>query len=132
MLTPGFPEGFLRCGLDMVELDRFRRFVTKNSTRLRRIYTAEELAYCEAKRDPIPSLAVRFCVKEAAMKALGKGWPELPFTDIEVRVSPNGKPRLVLHGKAQRLAGELYLVPKDISLTHTMSIAAAVVFLAQS
>jgi holo-[acyl-carrier protein] synthase len=131
MLTPGLPPSVLRVGLDLIEVERFRAFLYCHQRRLHRMFTEQERVYCQSRPDPAPSYAARFCAKEAAMKALGVGWPELPFTDIEVVFPDGGRPRLRLHGQAQRAAGQLHLVPKDLSLTHAETIAAAMVVLVE-
>ena len=65
------------------------------------------------------SLAVRFAVKEAVAKALGTGIGEMTWVEIEVVSDELGRPELVLHGAAKRLADELGLLEWSISLSHT-------------
>lgn len=131
MLTPGFPSGAVRVGMDMVDLDDIASFLERHPGRLDRVFTAAEQGYCAGQPDPVASYAARWCAKEAGMKALGIGWPEVAWTDFEVRMASSGRPRLVLHGRAQEIAGSSHLLPKDLSLTHTKTVAAAVVVFVQ-
>lgn len=83
-------------GTDIVEIERIRRSHDRFGDRfLRKVFTEDELAYCLAKKDPIPSLSVRFAVKEAFVKAarLGK-YHTNTWTDVSVVVSSEGVPRL--------------------------------------
>ena len=61
-------------GVDIVEIERFRRAVERRGRRfLEKIFTEEEMEYCFSMKDPYPHLAGRFCVKEAVLKSLGLG-----------------------------------------------------------
>ena len=50
------------------------------------------------------------------MKSLGKGWRQLSWKEIEI--SGGGKPEVVLHGKAKKLAQELNIKNVHVSLSH--------------
>ena len=115
-------------GLDVVEVDRFRRAITRRASLQQRLFTNAELADVEVSRDPVPRLAARFAAKEAVMKALGVGIGAVRWHDIEVRRdSDSGKPSLVVHGLAAERAATLGVTGWQLSLTHTRSAAAAVV-----
>jgi holo-[acyl-carrier protein] synthase len=61
----------LRVGVDIVEVERIAGAVARWGDRfLRRVFTPEELAYCQGN---IPSLAARWAAKEAVVKALETG-----------------------------------------------------------
>jgi holo-[acyl-carrier protein] synthase len=96
---------------------------------LRRIYTAAELAYCQAARDPAAHLAARFAAKEAAIKVLRPRTADegLDWRSLETVRSEEGACRLVLHGAAARLAARQRLAEFEVSLTHAEDYAAAVV-----
>ena len=63
------------------------------------------------------------------MKALGTGWRGLSFRDIVVTRERSGKPRLDFGGRAAQRAALLGVREAEVSITHTMSTAAAVVAL---
>jgi holo-[acyl-carrier protein] synthase len=63
------------------------------------------------------------------MKALGTGWRGLAFKDVEVGRDPRGKPTLSFHGRALDRSRELRVASTEVSITHTATLAAAVVAL---
>jgi holo-[acyl-carrier protein] synthase len=96
---------------------------------LRRVFTDGEIAYCTKRRDPVPHLAGRFAVKEAAMKALGTGQSRgVMWKDIEV-VRRGGPPRLQFHGGAARRAEEMGVRQSLVTITHSEQLAFAQVML---
>jgi holo-[acyl-carrier protein] synthase len=121
----------VRVGIDLVAVAEVSGAIAAFGDRyLRRIYTAAELAYCQAARDPAAHLAARFAAKEAAVKVLrptaadeGLDWRSLET----VRSAEDGACRLVLHGAAARLAARQRLAEFEVSLTHAEDYAAAVV-----
>ena len=96
---------------------------------LRRVFTEREIAYCTRRRDPVPHLAGRFAVKEAAMKALGTGHSRgVLWKDIEV-VRTVGPPQLQLHGGAARRAETMHVRSSLVTITHSEALAMAQVLL---
>jgi holo-[acyl-carrier protein] synthase len=110
-----------------VEVDRFRRVLARTPGVTRRLFTEAERAYGQRAADPAPRLAARFAAKEAAMKALGVGIGAFKFHDVEVVKAPSGAPSLRVSGGAARLAAEQGVTAWRVSLTHTDSMAEAVV-----
>lgn len=74
-------------------------------------------------------VAGRFAAKEAAMKALGTGWRGIAFKEIVVKRAPSGKPVLEMRGRALAKARSLEVDAMEVSITHTATMAAAVVAL---
>ncbi len=118
-------------GIDMVEVARMAQSVEKYGNRfLERIFTANELIYCEKKINKFQNLAARFAAKEAFLKALGSGLRDgLNWLDIEVINDPLGKPELILYNKCKKRLDENFIQSALISITHTDKYAAAVVVL---
>ena len=114
-------------GIDSVEVDRFRRVLTRTPGVARRLFTDAERAYGERAKDPAPRLAARFAAKEATMKALGVGLGAFRFHDVEVVREPSGKPGLKLTGAAAELATANEVTGLHLSITHTELTAEAVV-----
>ena len=114
-------------GIDAVELDRFRLALHRTPRIAERLFSDAERAYAARRRDPTERLAARFAAKEAVMKALGVGLGAFPFHDVEVVSLPSGAPSLVLSGRAAALADGLGVAGWRVSLTHTASVAEAVV-----
>ena len=117
----------LRVGVDIVEVERIAQAVARWGDRfLRRVFTPEELAYCQGN---IPSLAARWAAKEAIVKALETGaWREgIRWTDVEVLREGERPPKVRLHGAARRRAEEMGLRRWALSLSHSRTAAIAFV-----
>ena len=121
----------LGIGTDLAEVDRIRTAIQRFGGRFtNRIYTPAEAAYAERKANRYERYAARFAAKEAGMKAIGTGWSDgIRWQDFEVANLPSGKPTLRLHGRAREIADEMGVHEISLSLTHTASVAMAVVIL---
>lgn len=119
-------------GIDSVEIARFAYWHLKSQKQLYRIFSDEEIAYSLAQ--PILSaqrFAVRFAVREAFYKAVNQLAP--PITSyltvckaIAVAHHEHGFPYLIIDWDLLGVqAREI-----SIALTHSKTIATAVVFLA--
>jgi holo-[acyl-carrier protein] synthase len=108
-------------GIDIAEPARVRAAVERYGQRfLKRIFTENEIAYCERKRNKYERYAARFAAKEAAFKALGIGWRRgVRWVEVEVANLPSGQPTLRLSGRAQEFAERLGVRHVSLSLTHT-------------
>jgi holo-[acyl-carrier protein] synthase len=108
-------------GIDIAEPERVRAAVERYGQRfLKRVFTEQEIAYCERKRNKFERYAARFAAKEAAFKALGVGWRRgIRWVDVEVANLPSGQPTLKLAGRAQEFAERLGVRRVSLSLTHT-------------
>jgi len=104
-------------GIDIVEITRIKKLMEKDDRLKNRIFTENEVRYCEKKRKKYHHYAVRFAAKEAIWKALGKGGVGLK--NIEIRNRSNGQPQVYIKGK--RLDAPKILV----SLTHSREYAVA-------
>jgi NAD(P)H-hydrate epimerase len=112
-------------GIDLVDVDRFRRTLARRPGLIERLFTPSERAYCLERNDPTERFAVRFAAKEATLKSMGVGIGAVEWHDIEVGRSPEGRPSLDLSGRAATLAGELGIVRFELSMTHTSTMAQA-------
>jgi holo-[acyl-carrier protein] synthase len=108
-------------GIDVAEVKRIGEVIEAQRDRfLRRVYTAEEVAYCERFKNRYERYAGRFAVKEAAMKALGTGWSRgVRWVDLEVVRQRGGRPTLTLKGQAKKIADAMGVKNIAISITHT-------------
>lgn len=116
-------------GIDSVDIDRMESAIKKGGERLeRRLFRESEIAYCASRPKPSLHYGARFAAKEACMKCLGRGiLGGLSFRDIETVRGEDGKPSLVLHGKARRIFEELRGKTLHLSMTHTGRTASAIV-----
>jgi holo-[acyl-carrier protein] synthase len=115
-----FPIG---CGIDVVELSRFRRALSRGGEAfLRRVFTRQETTYARKRRQTaLLHLAGRFAAKEAVIKAVSQIDPKRTLTmkQVEVRNDQLGRPHIVLHdGRSDTI--QLY-----VSLSHADTIAVA-------
>jgi holo-[acyl-carrier protein] synthase len=114
-------------GIDLVDIERFRRSLERTPSMRTRLFTAVELAYVAPKVDPVPSLAARFAAREAVMKALGVGLGAFGFHDVWVERAESGAPSLVVTAAAADLAAAAGVTTWHLSLTHSDHVAAAYV-----
>jgi len=75
---------------EILQKDEFEGFLSK-------IFTERELDYCFSKKNPAPHLAVRFCGKEATLKALDI--PHLEYNQIEIINNERDIPEVHVHSK---------------------------------
>ena len=117
-------------GVDATEIARVVGLYERHpETFLARVFTPGEREYCRSRGKGFgESLAARWAVKEAVMKALGTGWNDgVTWTDIETRTLPSGRPELVVSGGAKKIADALGIVEWSLSITHTKTTAIAFV-----
>ena len=114
-------------GLDSVDIARFARIMGRRPAVVDRLFTAAERSYADGLANPAPSLAARFAVKEATMKALGVGLGSFSWEDVAVERMPGGAPALIVSGRAAELASALGVGRWHISITHTDTTASAIV-----
>jgi len=110
----------LGLGVDIIEIKRVEQALTRRPSLLRRLFTPEEVRYCEARPGSrYAHFAGRFAAKEAVAKALGRS---LGWRDVAVQNNELGKPTAVLSGRAREAAegGAIYL-----SISHSRDYAVA-------
>jgi KDO2-lipid IV(A) lauroyltransferase len=91
------PEGGVRCGIDLVSVERIARLERElSSDALARLFGSDELRACRARRFPERHLATRFALKEACLKLFPgeTASGELGVEDIAVVGGSSGEPRL--------------------------------------
>ena len=88
-------------GTDIVNIKRMEKSLkNKNNKYKKRIFSKNEIIYCDKKRNPASFYAKRFAAKEALSKALGTGIKKgVDFKNIEIFNDANGKPNIKLKGK---------------------------------
>jgi holo-[acyl-carrier protein] synthase len=116
----------LRIGIDVCDVARMTRFVTDHPGLAERVFTAGELGRSSGAAHAGRRLAARFAAKEAVFKAFGTGIGKgMRWTEVEVVSDSSGRPRLRLHGGAERWAAAHGLIDLDLSLAHDAGIAVA-------
>lgn len=111
-------------GVDICEIARMERALARHLTLRERVFTPEEIAYCDSKARPAESYAGRFAAREAVIKALG-GYRGKRWQDISVTRHPSGAPIIALAGGAARRAEMLGITRVLITFTHEKTSAVA-------
>ena len=91
----------LGTGIDIVENCRLKKLLFKKKSNFKyRIFTINEIDYCESKLNITNCYSKRFAAKEAFVKAMGTGFRKnINFKDIEVVKNHLGKPYLLINKK---------------------------------
>lgn len=114
-------------GVDAVDVVRFSKVLGRTPSLRRRLFTTDELAQMAGRADDSAGLAARFAVREATMKALGVGLGAFDLHDVSVEREASGQPSLKVVGRAAQLASERGISTWHVSITHTETVAVAVV-----
>ena len=114
----------LGLGVDLCEVARMERALDRHPTMRARVFTPEEVAYCDSKARPAESYAGRFAAREAVIKALG-GYRGKRWQDISVTRAPSGAPAIRLTGNAKARADALGIDRILITFTHEKTNAVA-------
>lgn len=113
-------------GTDIVEIDRIRRLhKTYGEYFLGMFFTESERDYCMKRVDPVPHLTARICVKEAFMKAIGKGiYDGIRWKDVELVSDGRRPPSLVVSRRISKFTRGLRF---HVSISHSKTVAVATV-----
>ena len=115
----------VKIGTDIIEVDRIKDSIEKLGDKfLNRVFTANEIAYCESKKaTKYEHYAARFAGKEAIFKAISSGLHnkyDIGWKDIEVVNDENGRPHAkLLHIEIPEIE------EMDISISHCKEYATA-------
>lgn len=111
-------------GTDIVEVERVRHAVARDSFK-KKVFTDAEQNYCESRgKQSAASYAARFAAKEAFFKAMGTGISSA-MTDVEIINNSRGQPEIFLHGKTKISAEERGVSKIFLSLSHSREYAVA-------
>ena len=115
-------------GIDMIETKRVEEKIAKESGFREKVFSKNEIAYCESKAHKYEHYAARFAAKEAFFKALGTGWKNgTSFNEIEILNEESGKPEIVFLSETAKTIKDMAIGKISVSLSHLKDIAAAVV-----
>lgn len=105
-----------------VDIEDIKRFENKSQKFLDRIYTKLEQEYCLSNSLPAKHFAVRFCAKEATIKALNSlGIGKFSLNKIEIYHDERGCPKIRLLNEC---SNKLTI---EVSLSHDRTKAIAFV-----
>lgn len=107
-------------GTDIIETDRFNNLTDHF---MEKYFTKQEREHLKGRH--IQSVAGCFAAKEAVSKALGTGFSGFMPDSVEIIHNSVGKPEVVLHGGAKKVADEAGVTKIEISISHCKAYATA-------
>jgi holo-[acyl-carrier protein] synthase len=119
-------------GVDLVKIPRIAAALERFGDRFKnRLYTPQEISFCEARRPSAHAYALRFAAKEAFSKALGVGLRRqgIRWQEVEVVSAPSGRPELRVQGRAAQLCAEHGIRGMFVSLSDEGEFGIAMVVL---
>jgi holo-[acyl-carrier protein] synthase len=119
-------------GVDAIDIPRVERMLARFQRRaVAKLFTHREAQYASARATPARHFAARLAAKEAAFKALAGNdlARAIAWREIEVVAAADGRPTLMLHGKAAERAAQIGATDLWVSMTHADRSAVAVVVL---
>lgn len=106
-------------GVDIIQINRMEQLAARRGTSLERVFTQQELAYCQNRGSSrYASLAAMFAAKEAFFKALGTGFRQGKWTDVEICHTDLGKPYFKLYGYYAATAADYSNHEPALSISH--------------
>jgi holo-[acyl-carrier protein] synthase len=108
-------------GIDIIETKRIKKLIN-NKRFLNRVFSPEEIEYCESKKNKEQHYSARFAAKEAVWKALA-GKIKIPLKDIVIKNIKEGKPIVMFNNK------KVKNIKIEVSLSHTKDYSVAVAIL---
>lgn len=103
-------------GTDIVKIRRFRE-LEKDAPFFSRVFTKDELTYCQSYPNPAPHLAATYAGKEAVVKAMNSQ-KQISVSGIEVLRNEDGSPYVQIEGQTE--------IEVLVSLAHSEQYAVAV------
>ncbi len=116
-------------GIDIVEISRIEKSLAKKGF-LEKVYSKEEIQYCQKMTRPQENFAGRFAAKEAFLKALGKvSYNQFEISQVKVVNDKNGKPNFNLEKEFFNKYPILNDADIHLSISHSKSYAIAMVMI---
>ena len=114
-------------GTDIIECLRIAQMIERHGELfIGRVYTQQEIQYCQSRRQATQHFAGRWAAKEAVLKALGTGWRRgISWRDVEVRNERSGSPTIMLYGGAKDFIDQSVIAQVLVSISHCRSHATA-------
>jgi holo-[acyl-carrier protein] synthase len=114
-------------GTDITECLRIARMIERHGDLfINRVYTPEEIRYCQNRKQATQHFTGRWAAKEAILKSLGTGWqPGIAWCDVEVRNEPGGQPVVGVRGGVKEVVEQLGVAQILVSISHCRTHATA-------
>ncbi len=117
----------LGIGTDITECLRIARMIERHGELfINRVYTPEEIQYCQQRAQSTQHFTGRWAAKEAILKAMGTGWRRgISWRDVEIRNEPSGRPIVAVRGGAKEAVEQLGITELLVSISHCRTHATA-------
>lgn len=117
----------LGIGADITECLRIARMIEQHAELfVNRVYTPDEIRYCQTRKQSTQHFTGRWAAKEAVLKALGTGWTRgISWHDVEILNEPGGKPIVTLRGGAKDAADRQGIQKILVTISHCRTHATA-------
>ncbi len=114
-------------GTDIIEIVRIGQMIERHGELfLNRVYTEEEVTYCQRRKESYQHFAGRWAAKEAIMKALGTGFIRgIRWQEVTIQSQKSGKPIVKLLGGAGEYAEKLGIEEIYLTISHCRTYATA-------
>jgi holo-[acyl-carrier protein] synthase len=114
-------------GTDITECLRIARMIERHGELfIERVYTPDEIRYCQTRKQATQHFTGRWAAKEAILKALGTGWRRgISWRDMEIRNEPGGKPTVAVRGGVKDVVEQLGISEILVTISHCRSHATA-------
>lgn len=115
-------------GTDITECLRIARMIERHGELfINRVYTPDEITYCQSRKQSTQHFTGRWAAKEAILKALGTGWSRgISWRDMEVHNDLSGKPLVAVRGGVRDVCEQLGIREIQVSISHCRAYATAV------
>lgn len=115
----------LDIGTDIIEIERIKKAIERNSRFLDKIFTEKEIEYFASKGFKPESIAGNFAAKEAVSKSIGMGIREYSFKDIEILRDKLGKPIVKTYNNLDQICIDYNVLEIKVSISHCKEYAVA-------
>jgi len=117
----------LGIGSEITECLRIARMIERHGELfINRVYTADEVRYCQSRRQSTQHFAARWAAKEAVLKALGLGRRRgVVWTDIEINKVVSGPTTVAVRGAVKDFVEQLGVSKVLVSVAHCRTHATA-------
>lgn len=114
-------------GTDITECLRIARMIERHGELfIDRVYTPDEIKYCQSRKQATQHFTGRWAAKEAILKAIGTGWRRgISWRDMEIRNEPGGKPTVAVRGGVKDVVEQMGVAEIQVSISHCRSHATA-------
>jgi holo-[acyl-carrier protein] synthase len=114
-------------GVDIVDIARIEKSLTKKGF-IEKVFSINEIAYCQKMKVPDQSFAGKFAAKEALVKALGEPFYfKFELNGVEILNDVNGKPEFKLTDEFQEYYNITSSTRTHLSISHCQTYAVAMV-----